>query len=115
MGYSNNSADWENAAILTAYNEIKISIPSLKADSLSVVKAVIKHRNYWKPPQVKTLLLGESHVYTSDEEQSNILQYPNYEDFGGLPQEFVKLVYCLGYGEQTLAPLVSDNAGTWQY
>ena len=106
---------WENEAILEAYNEIKTRIHGFSPDSLNVVKTVINHRNFWKPSCVKTLLLAESHVYTTDDECANTLDYPNYDGFKELPTEFVKLVYCLGYGEQKLVPLVQDNAGTWQF
>ncbi len=107
--------DWENEAILKAYNAIKTRIQGFSPDSLKVVKTVINHRNYWKPLQVRTLLLAESHVYTADEECSIKLNYPDHDDFSELPAEFVRLVYCLGYGEWELVPDVSDNAGTWQY
>jgi hypothetical protein len=104
----------EDKVLLDTYNSLKIKFPN-KFDSLNVVKTVIRHRNFWKPEKVKTMLLAESHVYTTDDEVAIRLRYPEDEEFRDLPDEFVKLVYCLGYGENILAPSVIDNPGTWQY
>lgn len=114
---NNKNDDWEKTAILSAYNNIKIKIPDLKIDSLKVVKSVIAHRNCFKPSTVKTLLLAESHVFTSDAENDIILDYPDHRVFYDFPKQFVRLVYCLGYGECDLATEIppKDNPGTWQY
>jgi hypothetical protein len=104
----------EEKVLLDTYNRLKFKF-SNKFDSFTVVNTVVKHRNFWKPDKVKTMLLAESHVYTTDDEVAVRLRYPEDEEFRDLPDEFVKLVYCLGYGENILAPSVIDNPGTWQY
>jgi hypothetical protein len=108
--------DYEVNKLYDTYNRIKESINYHKYDSFDVVKAVVNHRNFWKPPIVKTILLAESHVYTTDEDLSNSLSYPSREEFKDLPTEFLRLVYCLGYGEQKyLAPGIGDRKGTPQF
>jgi len=99
------------------YNEIANKFPNLKIDSFDVVKAVIEHRNYWRPTKVKTILLAESHVFTPDKEFNIELNYPNEIEFAGLPRNYVRLVYCLGYGEEYLPKNYIDNnkRGTPQY
>jgi hypothetical protein len=106
--------DSEEKLLLETYNKLSVKF-SRRFDSYTVVKTVIKHRNFWKPEKVKTMLLAESHVYTTDDEVAVKLRYPEDEEFRDLPDEFVKLVYCLGYGESILAPAVIDNHDTWQY
>jgi len=101
--------------IENTYDIIRNQYPDITIDCLKVVKDVIQHRNFWKPDKVKTLLLAESHVYTPGEENQILLQYPHFIKEQGLPQDYVRLVYCLGYGEQDLAPSIADNPGTWQY
>ena len=105
----------EQKLISETYNSIRAFDPDLAMDSLKVVQDVIKHRNYWKPEKVKTMLLAESHVFTQDWENEIILQYPPSLGKFRLPANFVKLVYCLGYGEPLLAHEVQNNPGTWQY
>ena len=75
------------------------------------------HRDYWKPKKVKVVLLAESHVKTSSQEAQLTLNYPG-EFPADIPNHFVRLVYCLGYGENSLfkngnAP--SNNPGTNQF
>ena len=96
------------------YNIIKNEYPSI--ESLPVVKTVHDFRQFWKPHQVKVVLLAESHVYTGDSEQkisfdpSSLLLPINY------PRYFVRFVYCLGYGENDLlVQSIENNPGTWQY
>lgn len=101
--------------LLETYNKIRFQFPSLKLDSIKVVQDVVTHRDYWKPEKVKTLLLAESHVYTTDEENDNVLRYPTNGDISDFPRKFVRLVYCLGYGEWRIAPKISKNKGTPQY
>jgi len=101
--------------ITKTYNEIRRRFSLLHIDSLKVVQDVIKHRNYWKPDKVKTTLLAESHVYTPDNENTIKIEYPEDEIFNDLPSNFVRLVYCLGYGENHLVTNIIKNKGTPQY
>ena len=82
--------------------------------------AVEEYRWFWKPKNVKFVLVAESHVRTSAEElKVSIIPerlastYPANGPLG-----FVKLVYCLGYGESNILDFpnkIRNNPGTKQY
>ncbi|MBK5133231.1 hypothetical protein JJE00_02230 [Candidatus Bathyarchaeota archaeon] len=82
--------------------------------------AVEEYRWFWKPKNVKFALVAESHVRTSAEElKVRIIPerlpsiYPTNGSLG-----FVKLVYCLGYGESNILDFpnrIKNNPGTKQY
>jgi hypothetical protein len=60
------------------------------------------------------LLLAESHVFTTEEELAVRVQADQLPR--ACPREFVRFVYCLGYGEQgILSTPVPGNRGTWQF
>jgi hypothetical protein len=60
-------------------------------------------------------LLAESHVLTTEDETRAVVSLPA-SHAATLPRAFVRLVYCLGYGEKALvSPAVDPNSGTWQY
>ena len=86
----------------------------LEVEPFSIVKSVDDHRNYWKPDRVKVLLLAESHVFTSTTEHDNLMRYDGFSELIDCPTNYVKLVYCLGYGEQNLVRL-NGNSGTPQF
>src|SRR3989442_14717671 len=74
-------------------------------ESVEAAEMVEAHRWAWKPKQVRLMLVAESHVYTKTEELAF--------DYGGsqfippnlnVPSRYVRLIYCLGYGENLLAP-----------
>ena len=84
-------------------------------ETAAVLAAVAAHRAYWRPAEVKLLVLSESHVLTRESELA--VQVP-LGVFGhpGAPTAFVRLLYCLGYGERELCdarPL--GNAGSPQF
>ena len=88
---------------------------SLKIDSFSVVKTVHDLREFWKPKNVKVILLAESHVYTKDDEWEILLK-PDSSLTKNCHNHFVRFVYCLGYGEDhLLSNPVRKNSGTFQY
>jgi hypothetical protein len=75
------------------------------------------HRAFWRPADVRVVLLAESHVFTSPADlERSIVRLP---DAGaGIPTGFVRLVYCLGYGENDILDRrISEppNAGTPQF
>jgi hypothetical protein len=85
------------------------------AEPIEVLQRAEEHRAYWRPERVRVLLLAESHVYTtpSEMERSIVLN-----DRMEIPRGFVRLVYCMGYGENRLLnrPIVAPrNSGTPQY
>lgn len=80
----------------------------------TVLAAVAAHRDYWKPHEVRVLLLAESHVLTHGRELAATVDLAPC-GHAGAPSEFVRLVYCLGYGEKALVPRVSPNQGSPQF
>jgi len=85
------------------------------AEPFSVVECVERHRLYWRPQRINTLLLAESHVYTHGHE---CIDMQGTDTFGlsDLTRQFVRLVYCLGYGESDfVGQTLANNSGTPQY
>ena len=92
-------------------------ILSPDSEPVQVLRRVEEHRRYWRPDRVKVLLLAESHVYTNSEELGRKISLPASAP-PDLPRGFVRLVYCLGYGENRLLnrPIVTPpNTGTPQF
>jgi hypothetical protein len=79
-----------------------------------------RYRDYWKPNVVKLILLAESHLFTDTDDLACRIdpsKLPN--SLPNCPTEFVRLVYCLGYGDNDVfvadrIPAVS-NPGTDDY
>jgi hypothetical protein len=67
---------------------------------------------------VRLLLIAESHVYTSSEDLSLRIRLERLPvEAQHVPTEYVRLVYCLGYGETSVlsGKPIYGNAGTWQF
>jgi hypothetical protein len=87
------------------------------AEPIEVLRRAEEHRAYWRPERVRVVLLAESHVYTSVAELERRIILPGMPG-NDLPRGFVRLVYCLGYGENELLdrPIIEPkNSGTPQY
>lgn len=86
-----------------------------KIDSLAVVAQVEEYRRYWMPQNVRVILLAESHVATTDDEMSCQLD-AGLIPLQSYPTDYVRFVYCLGYGENNLlqSPM-HGNRGTPQF
>jgi hypothetical protein len=87
------------------------------AESVAVLRRAEEHRRYWRPARVKVVLLAESHVYTTLEELARTISLPASAP-ADLPRGFVRLVYCLGYGENRLLNRSIEspaNSGTPQF
>lgn len=87
------------------------------AEPLEVLRRTEEHRNYWRPERVRVVLLAESHVYTTVNELDCSLSLPPTAA-QDIPRGFVRLVYCVGYGENWLLdrPIASPpNTGTPQF
>ena len=86
-------------------------------EPFSVIERVEQHRSYWRPDVIRVVLLAESHVYTLEDELQHVLCEP--PDLPpDLPRGFVRLVYCLGYGEDSCLNrriAGSRNSGTPQF
>lgn len=73
------------------------------------------HRMFWRPDEVKVVLLAESHVFTGENELDRTVDFAPFIS-EEIPTGFVRLVYCLGYGENELLNSVVDrNGGTPQF
>jgi len=89
-------------------------------EPLETTLVVEEHRWFWKPKDVKFILVAESHVYTNKDEikvKIDPSRLPK-EAPKRVPLNFVRLVYCLGYGEPNIlnAPRkIENNRGTRQY
>jgi hypothetical protein len=64
------------------------------------VALVEQYRKYWKPDNVRIILLAESHVFTTEGDRS--IPLPNIANLPEYPTEYAKFVYCLAYGEKNL-------------
>jgi hypothetical protein len=85
-------------------------------DSLDVVKQVEEYRQFWKPKEIKVVLLAESHVHTIRKDYAVRFKSFVAKEIPDYPLHFVRFVYCLGYGEsQLLERAIQDNRGTWQF
>lgn len=85
--------------LLACYENLK-SILGDEIEPYESVELVEQYRQFWKPSDVKILLLAESHVFTSDEDRR--IRIPRIFGLSGYPREYAKFVYCLGYGERQL-------------
>lgn len=100
-----------------ALGRAAIEKAGLAPEAAEVSLAVEAHRWAWKPERPTKFLIAESHVFTSDDDLKIKVRNEFLPPELQLPPEFVRLVYCLGYGENgllTRTPQVR-NTGTWQY
>lgn len=87
------------------------------AEPIEVLVRVEEHRAYWQPDRARVILLAESHVYTTCSELAHRVVRSDLVE-SGVPQQFVRLVYCLGYGENEILdqPInAPKNSGTPLY
>ena len=95
----------------------------LRAEPEEVAIQIEAHRWFWRPSQPRILLVAESHVFTSNEDLAIKIDDTTLKSIGrsGVtppPDSFVRLVYCLGYGEPDLLmnpPPRHRNPGTANY
>ena len=76
-------------------------------ESVEVAIEVERHRWHWKPVHPKLILLAESHVLTTERDMDFRTDEAKVRSFlrpnASLPPDrFVRLVYCLAYGESEL-------------
>jgi len=92
-------------------------------ESIETAIEVERHRWYWKPKQTKLVLVAESHVLTAEHDMGLQVDETKIRPFlrrnaNSPPDHFVRLVYCLAYGESELlaSPLPQlGNTGTPLY
>jgi hypothetical protein len=101
-----------------AVGEETIRACGLVAESPEVAIAVEQHRWAWKPSKIRVVLIAESHVYTSPSDLALHIRAAWLRALAPhAPLPFVRLVYCLGYGENWLLNERPEarNSGTPQY
>jgi hypothetical protein len=87
-------------------------------DSREYLTGVDAWRRTWRPNRVRVLLVAESHVAEERGDHKVRVKSPNaFPKI--LPSCYVRLVYCLGYGEDTLCEPPNrspkSNHGTPQF
>jgi hypothetical protein len=117
IGISRHLIDLQGQSDLRLAHDRLASILGPAAEPVAVLERAEAHRSFWRPDRPRVVLLAESHVYTTIRELSRSLR-PLIELPRGIPRGFVRLVYSLGYGEDSLLdePVLSPrNSGTPQY
>jgi hypothetical protein len=112
------SAAFARVRTAVQFGAREIQAAGFIAENPDVAIAVEGHRWAWKPSNVRILLVAESHVYTSADDMRLRVQTGSLPlEARHAPAEFVRLVYCLGYGETWLlnAKPQLANSGTWQF
>jgi hypothetical protein len=108
----------ERIRAAVAAGHLVLRSAGLEPEHPDVALAVERHRWAWKPDAVRVLLVAESHVYTTADDFALRIQ-PQLlpSEARHAPTEYVRLVYCLGYGESELltGSPVQSNYGTPQY
>lgn len=98
-----------------AYDQLGRLLPEV--EPFEALERAEAHRAFWRPPTVSVVLLAESHVFTGAADlERRIVRLPGAPV--GIPPGFVRLVYCLGYGENDILDRrISEppNAGTPQF
>jgi len=70
------------------------------AEPYESVELVEQYRQFWRPNDVRIILLAESHIFTSNLDRE--LELKTIKDLLGYPSNYAKFVYCLAYGENSL-------------
>lgn len=90
----------------------------VEPESASYLQAVERWRQVFKPERVRVVLVAESHVAERPGDASVRVRMPEGTGLKPLvvPESYVRLVYCLGYGESELCSTKPrTNAGTVQF
>lgn len=86
-----------------------------RPEGAAYLAGVAAWRGAWRPKRVRAMLLAESHVAQRDGDLRTRVR-TDWTGIGDLPSQYVRLVYCLGYGESEIcSPPPEANGGTWQY
>jgi hypothetical protein len=85
-----------------------------RPESFGYLDGVRAWRERWRPQRVRYLLLAESHVAEYPTDVGISVRSPGLAP--DLPSPYVRLIYCLGYGESQLCSRQPErNAGTPQF
>lgn len=96
------------------YFEIQ-QVLGINTEPWESVELVERYRRYFKPDNVRVVLLAESHVFTHNADREITIQ--PIPELPGYPTTYVRFVYCLAYGERSLTndPLHPNRDGTPQF
>jgi hypothetical protein len=87
----------------------------VRPESAQYLDAVIAWRNAWRPPRARIVLLAESHVGEHPGDAPARVKAKNWAT-RPLPDQYVRLIYCLGYGESDICTgRPRSNSGTPQF
>jgi len=94
--------------------------PWTRAEPFDAALVSERYRDYWKPGTVKMILVAESHLYTDADDLACKIDPSKLPiSLPDCPSEFVRLVYCPGYGDSSLLASnrtpAAGNAGTDDY
>jgi hypothetical protein len=81
-----------------------------RQESASYLQAVAAWRDAWRPERVRLVLLAESHVGEHPGD-SRIAVMPMRWVGRSLPDRYVRLIYCLGYGESSICTRRNPTPG----
>jgi hypothetical protein len=74
----------------------------VQGESDEYLTAIEAWRAAWRPATVKALLVAESHVAQAPGDAGVRVRVPASATGARLPTTYVRLVYCLGYGEDSI-------------
>ena len=101
--------------LLKTYKTLESTLGPNSIESFEIIKTVHDYRLFWKPKRIKTVLLAESHVYTSNSDYGSYLN-TSYLKLPRYPNKYVRFVYCLGNGENEVLNLnIPKNTGTPEF
>ncbi|MCE9636462.1 MAG: hypothetical protein K8T90_12220 [Planctomycetes bacterium] len=104
-----------NTDLVSAWVRQQAADLGVEPEDPSYLSAVEAWRQAWRPERVRVLLVAESHVARMPGDDTiRVDATPHVAR--PLPLPYVRLVYCLGYGESAVCSSAPrPNGGTWQY
>lgn len=94
------------------------TVPGWEPEPLAATVAVEAYRWAWRPQHLRTVLIAESHIYTTPGDLDLVVDGERLPAIAPRePLSFARIVYCLGYGEPELLSGSPErrNAGTRQF
>ncbi|AFZ35933.1 hypothetical protein Sta7437_2394 [Stanieria cyanosphaera PCC 7437] len=83
----------------TCYEQI-VNLLRSDAETFESVELVEQYRQFWRPDNVRVVILAESHVFTSKSDRNYRIK--EIDGLSGYPNQYARFVYCLAYGENSL-------------
>jgi hypothetical protein len=86
--------------LYTCYEQMVDLLRGLDAEPFESVELIEQYRQFWRPDNVRVVILAESHVFTSNSDREYQIQ--EIDGLSGYPMQYARFVYCLAYGENSL-------------